>query len=103
MKGCRFTAIMLDGSNSTDQLWLTCFCHGVLPFADDLQPDTVLTHYDTAREVFIIQWSNVMFSTSSMPLGTFQAHIFRNGSIGYVYKDLYGVDRSLGSSATIGE
>eukprot|EP00775_Hariotina_reticulata_P011554 gene11554-11697_t len=91
---------------NVDTQWPSAPCLGTGPvlavFWDDLQPDTVLTYYDKARGALVIQWSNVMFPTSTVPMGTFQAHIFRNGSIGYVYKDLYGVDRSLGSSATIG-
>lgn len=74
-------------------------CHAA---ADDLLPDNVLTHHDLATDAFVIQWTNVMFPSSSVPLGTFQAHIWRNGTIGYVYRDLYGTDLSLGTSAVVG-
>lgn len=44
-----------------------------------------------------------MFAGRSTPLGTFQAYIFHNGTVGYVYRDLFGDEESLGSGAVIGD
>jgi hypothetical protein len=62
----------------------------------------VLIHYDQQLGVFIIQWTNVMTPSNPMLLGTFQAQLFRNGSIAYVYRDMFGSEQGLGSSAIIG-
>lgn len=71
--------------------------------ADDLLPDSVLSYHDKQLDAYVIQWTNVMFPNSPIPLGTFQAFLFQNGSIGYVYRDLFGFDQGLGSSAVIGK
>lgn len=44
-----------------------------------------------------------MFSGSNTPMGTFQTYVFQNGTLGYVYRDVFGADASLGSEAIIGE
>lgn len=63
----------------------------------------MLTHHDAALGAFIIQWTNVVFANSPLLLGTFQAYLFRNGTVGYVYRDLYGTEQALGTSAVVGE
>jgi len=65
--------------------------------------DQVLTRHDAGLGTFVIQWTNVMAPSSKLPLGTFQAYLFPNGTVGYVYRDLYGTDQALGSSAVVGE
>lgn len=75
----------------------------VFSFTDDLVADQVLTRHDEALDAFVIQWSNMMAPAGKLPLGTFQAYLFPNGTVGYVYRDLYGTEQALGSSAVIGE
>ena len=65
--------------------------------------DQVLTRHDTALGAFVIQWTNAMTPASKLPVGTFQAYLFPNGTVGYVYRDLYGTEQALGSSAVVGE
>lgn len=65
--------------------------------------DQVLTHHDTKHGAYVIQWTNVMTPASKLPIGTFQAWLFANGTVGYVYRDLYGTEQALGSSAVVGE
>lgn len=71
--------------------------------ADDLIVDQVLTHHDTKLDAYVIQWTNAMSPASKLPIGTFQAWLFPNGTVGYVYRDLYGSEQALGSSAAVGE
>lgn len=83
---------------------LCCFSHSLLPKPpDDLVTDQVLTHHDTKRGAFVVQWTNVMAPASQLPIGTFQAWLFPNGALGYVYRDLYSTEQALGSSAVVGE
>jgi hypothetical protein len=63
----------------------------------------VLTHHDEQLGAFIIQWTNVMTPSNPMLLGTFQAYLFRNGSIAYVYRDMFGSEQGLGGSTIIGK
>lgn len=43
-----------------------------------------------------------MISGRNTPVGTFQAYVFANGTLGYVYRDLFGSDEALGGGAIIG-
>lgn len=63
----------------------------------------MLTHYNTNLDAYVIQWTNAMAPAAKLPIGTFQAWIFANGTVGYVYRDLYGIEQALGSSAVAGE
>ncbi|KAF6253327.1 hypothetical protein COO60DRAFT_430002 [Scenedesmus sp. NREL 46B-D3] len=86
--------------------WPNGSCLGSGPvlavFWDDLLPDAVLTHHNKQLGVFVIQWTNVMVPSNPMLLGTFQAYLFQNGSIAYVYRDMFGSEQGLGGSAIIG-
>lgn len=62
----------------------------------------MLTHHDTKLGAYVIQWTNVMTPAAKLPIGTFQAWLFANGTVGYVYRDLYGIEHALGSSAVAG-
>jgi len=61
---------------------------------------TIYTMADTNS--FTIQWTDMAFYGSSMPLGTFQSRIFQNGTIHLNYLSLMGSPASFGSGATIG-
>ncbi|QIG60167.1 hypothetical protein [Dishui Lake large algae virus 1] len=50
----------------------------------------------------IIQWTNMGFYGTSIPLGTFQVILYNDGSIQLRYITLMGSDISFGSTATIG-
>jgi hypothetical protein len=45
----------------------------------------------------------MMSPSSALPLGTFQALLFANGTAGFVYRDLYGTEQALGAGAVVGE
>lgn len=61
---------------------------------------TIYTSFDTNS--FTIQWTDMAFYGSSIPLGTFQSRIFQNGTIHLNYISLMGSSSSFGSGATIG-
>jgi len=50
----------------------------------------------------IIQWTNIGFYGTEIPLGTFQSILYANGTIQLRYITLMGSDMSFGSTATIG-
>lgn len=62
----------------------------------------MLTRHDVKLGAYVIQWSNVMTPASRLPVGTFQLYLFPNGTVGYVYRDLYGTEQALGTSAVAG-
>ena len=50
----------------------------------------------------IIQWTNMGFYGTDVPLGTFQSILYTNGTIQLRYITLMGSEMSFGSTATIG-
>lgn len=61
-----------------------------------------LTSSSTSEATFIVQWTDMLFFGTTLPLGTFQTWLFSNGSIGFRYPLLMGSSRSFGSTSTIG-
>ncbi|QXD14069.1 S8 family serine peptidase [Rhodocaloribacter litoris] len=72
----------------------------IAPFWDDLNPGaggTVHTYYDAANERFIVQFTDVPHYISSNGTYTFQAILYRNGTLLFQYEELGNV-----TSATVG-
>ena len=74
----------------------------IAPFWTDLVMNDKGIYTYASNDTFIIQWTNMGFYGTNVPLGTFQAALFANGTINMDYITLMGSATSFGSSATIG-
>lgn len=86
--------------------------NSIYAFWDDLVTD--ISPYDqrpiyyatigTAPErMFVMQWTNMYFFSTTIQMGTFQVILYEaTGEIQLQYRDLLGGDRALGNSATVG-
>lgn len=70
--------------------------------ADDIIPDSVLTYRDDRLGAFVVQWTDAVAPSGGLPLGTFQAFLFPNGTVGLAYRELYGADTALGATGVVG-
>lgn len=85
--------------------------NSIYPFWDDLITDPSYNqkpiYYATIgtapNRMFVVQWTNVYFFSTTVQMGTFQAILYEGtNNIRIQYRDLLGGDRALGNSATIG-
>ena len=74
----------------------------IAAFWDDLKTNGKTIYYYMTNSSITVQWTNIEFYGTTLPLGTFQAVLHSNGNIDLNYISLAGSDRSLGSSATVG-
>ena len=74
----------------------------IAPFWDDLITTGNSIYTASTNTSFIVQWSNMYFYNTNIPLGTFQVILHNNMTIDFAYLTLMGNPRSFGSSATIG-
>ena len=74
----------------------------IAAFWDDLKTNGKTIYYYMTNSYITVQWTNIEFYGTTLPLGTFQAVLHSNGNIDLNYISLAGSDRSLGSSATVG-
>jgi len=75
----------------------------IAPFWDDLMfNQRGIYTYTNSSDSFHIQWTNVGFYGSDLPLGSFSTTLMTNGTIQMDYLSLMGSSLSYGGSATIG-
>ena len=74
----------------------------ITPFWADLITLGKTIYYKGNSSQMIIQWTNMEFYGTNIPLGTFQTTLYENGTIQFNYLKLLGSLESLGSTATIG-
>ena len=72
------------------------------PFWDDLTAFAPSLWLYASDSRVIIQFTNMGVYKSALPIGTFQAHLFRNSSIIFYYVSLQGSSRAYGASASVG-